>query len=61
MSKSMVAKKAVAGKDMGKKNDGKTTGFGTVFDKAMDEGYSGPVAKKVAGSQMQNMRKKGML
>lgn len=61
MSKSTVAKKAKKGKDFGKKNNGKTTGFNAVAAKA-SKAYGSPTAgKKVAGAMFQKMRTKGQL
>lgn len=61
MSKSMAAKKAKKGKDFGKKNNGKTTGFNAVANKAAKEYGSKAQGKKVAGAMFQKMRKKGQL
>jgi hypothetical protein len=56
MSKREVAKKAHAGKDMGKKN-GPHTGFNAVA-KAAGGGEKG---KRIAAAQMWKMRKSGKL
>lgn len=45
--------------DVGKKNNGKTTGFKAVQSSALKEYGSEAVAKKVAGSVYQGMKKKG--
>ena len=57
MSKSMVAKKAQAGKDLGKK--GKN--FNKIANKAAKKYGSKEAGKKVAGAIMQKMRKAGKL
>lgn len=57
MSKSQAAKKAVAGKDMGKPGKG----FAKIVSKATKEYGSVEKAKKVAGAMFQHMRKKGKL
>lgn len=61
MSKSTAAKKAKKGMDMGKKNNGKTTGFKAVAKKAGKEFGSAAQGKKVAGAVFKNMRKSGKL
>lgn len=57
MSKSQAAKKAIAGKDMGKK--GKS--FNKIAEKASKEYGSMAAGKRVAGSIFQKMRKAGKL
>lgn len=61
MTASQAAKEAQSDKDMGKKNNGKTTGFKAVQKKAMKKYKDPVVAKKVAGAQFQKMRKAGQL
>lgn len=61
MSKSAAAKKAIAGKDMGKKNVPGKTGFKAVTAKATKEYGSSAAGKKVAGAVFQKMRKAGKL
>lgn len=61
MSKSTVAKKTAKGVDMGKKNNGKTTGFSVVAKKAASEYGSVTAGKRVAGAMYQKMRSKGQL
>lgn len=56
-----VSKKARSGKDLGKKNNGKTTGFNAVDKSAMKKYHSKKIAEKVAGAQFQKMKRKGML
>lgn len=53
--------KAAAGIDLGKHNNGKTTGFNAVAKKATKEYGSATAGKKVAGAIYQNMRKSGKL
>ena len=57
MSKSQAAKKAVAGKDMGKK--GKN--FSKIAAKAGKEYGSKEAGKRVAGAVFQKLRRKGAL
>ncbi len=61
MSKSAVAKKAVKGIDMGKKNIPGKTGFDTVANKAAKTYGSEKAGKRVAGTIFQRMRSKGKL
>lgn len=58
---SSIAKKAAAGIDLGKRNNGKTTGFSTVAKKASKEYGSAAAGKRVAGAIYQHMRKSGKL
>jgi hypothetical protein len=52
---------ASKGGDVGKHNNGKTTGFSAVEKSATKEGYSPAVAEKIAGAQYQKMKRKGQL
>jgi hypothetical protein len=61
MSKSTYAKKARAGKDMGKKNVPGKTGFKTVASKAAKEYGSKEAGERVAGAVANKMRKAGKL
>jgi len=56
MSKSMAAKQARAGKDLGHKGKG----FAKIVA-AVSPKYGEERAKKIAGAQFQKMRRKGML
>lgn len=57
MTKSMAAKKAVAGKDMGKPGKG----FAMIASKAGKKYGSAMAGKKVAGAMFQKKRKAGTL
>ena len=57
MTKSQAAKKARAGKDMGKPGKGFKKGVSNLMSKGMPMKR----AKKIMGAQFQKMRKKGML
>lgn len=56
-----ISQKASSGQDLGKKNVKGKTGFKTVQNRALNEYGSESVAKKVAGSVFQKMKKKGQL
>lgn len=47
--------------DVGKHNNGKTTGFKAVEKSAVKQYGSEAIAQRVAGSVYQNMKKKGKL
>ena len=61
LSKSTVAKKAIKGTDMGKKNVPGKTGFSTVANKAAKTYGSVAAGRRVAAAAMQKMRSKGQL
>jgi hypothetical protein len=56
-----VGKRAAAGQDLGKKNNGKTTGFNAVANKAAAEYGSKAAGERVAGAMFQKMKRAGRL
>lgn len=61
MVRKTVTQRARAGKDLGKRNNGKTTGFSAVAKKASKKYGSKAAGQRVAGAMFQRMRKSGTL
>jgi hypothetical protein len=57
----IVAKKTKKKGDVGKKNNGKTTGFSAVAKKATAEYGSAAAGQRVAGAMYQKMKTSGKL
>lgn len=55
----LVDKSASKSGDVGKHNNGTTTGFSAVTKAAQKEGFSASTAQKIAGAQYQKMKKAG--